>query len=162
MRNAIVRNPTPLARPDSIETAWWLVDADGQVLGRLAARIATILMGKHKTLYTPHVNTGDAVVVTNAAKVRTTGGKSAKKVYTHYSGYPSGLKRRTLGAMMDKNPVNVIKLAVRRMLPKNRLGKKMFSRLWVYKDAEHPHQAQQPVPWDKHWVKKRMGKQPAE
>jgi len=143
-------------KKEDVQPEWWLVDADGEILGRLASRIAMILMGKHKPKYTPHVDTGDAVVVVNAEKVSFSGTKRQKKGYVLYSGYIGGLKEITLDEMMKKNPVNVIKLAVRRMLPKNKLGKKMLKKLWVYTGIEHPHGAQQPKSWDNLWIKKRM------
>ncbi|NQU75010.1 MAG: 50S ribosomal protein L13 [Planctomycetes bacterium] len=133
-----------MAKPGEICPKWYVVDASDRVLGRLAARIATILMGKHKPTYTPHVDTGDFVVVLNAEKIRVTGKKLTDKEYDWYTRYPGGRKVRTLGKMMEKHPGRVIELAVRRMLPKNRLGRKMFSKLKVYAGAEHPHQAQQP------------------
>ncbi|MBN1809075.1 MAG: 50S ribosomal protein L13 [Planctomycetes bacterium] len=156
MGNPVVRNATPLARPETVKHDWWLVDADGQTLGRLAARIAMMLMGKHKPVYTPHVDTGDAVVVVNVEKIKLSGNKSDQKEYRHYSGYPSGLKGLSMSDMMRKNPVNVLKLAVKRMLPKNKLGRKMFKKLWVYVGADHPHTAQRPQPWDGLWIKSRM------
>lgn len=148
MADPILRDKTRLERPETVEPAWWLVDAEGEILGRLAARIATILMGKHKPNYTPHVDTGDFVVVVNAAKVRVSGRKMQQKTYRKYSGYVGGLKERSLAQMLELNPGNVVKLAVRRMLPKNRLGARMLDKLKVYAGPEHPHQAQKPQPWD--------------
>ena len=156
MSSPVVRNATPLAKKEEVRRDWWLVDADGQVLGRLAARIAMILMGKHKPTYTPHVDTGDAVVVVNAEKVRLSGDKRARKTYRHYSGYPSGLKELTMEEMLKKNAANVVKLSVRRMMPKNKLGRNMFKKLWAYVGPEHPHAAQQPRPWDDLWIKSRL------
>ena len=158
MAQAVLRNRTRLERPRSVEPSWWLVDAEGEILGRLAARVATILMGKHKPSYTPHVDTGDYVVVVNAARVRVTGRKLQTKVYRKYSGYIGGLKERTLAEMLQKNPANVITLAVRRMLPKNRLGRRMLRKLKVYAGPEHPHQAQKPRPWRELAVSRRLAR----
>jgi large subunit ribosomal protein L13 len=133
-----------MAKPGEIQAKWLVVDATGQVLGRMATRLAMILMGKHRATYTPHVDTGDFVVVINAEKVRVTGGKESKKVYDWYTRYPGGRKVATFDDMIVKHPDRVIELAVRRMLPKSRLGVKMLSKLKVYAGAEHPHQAQQP------------------
>ena len=137
---------TRSAKKSEIEPRWYVVDADGRVLGRLAARIATILQGKHKPIWTPHVDTGDFVIITNAAKVKVTGKKLEQKEYRHWSGYPGGLYYRKLGDVLKRHPERVIELAVRRMLPKTKLGRAMFKKLKVYAGAEHPHQAQQPVP----------------
>jgi large subunit ribosomal protein L13 len=138
---------TYMAKPGEVEAAWHVVDATDQVLGRLAAVVAPILQGKTKPAYTPHVDCGDFVVVINAAKVKTNGtNKPAQKIYKNYSGYPSGQKETTLAAMLDKKPEMVIAEAVRRMLPKTRLGAAMLTKLKVYAGPEHPHQAQQPQP----------------
>jgi len=135
-----------MAKPHEVESGWRLVDAEGKVLGRMASRIAMILQGKHKPTYTPHVLTGDFVVVTNAAKVRITGNKLSRRIVRWHSGYIGGLKEVPLGKYMEKHPDRVVKLAVRRMLPKTKLGRKMLSRLKVYSGPEHPHAAQNPVP----------------
>ena len=137
---------TYVAKKETVEQAWYLVDAQGQILGRLAARLARILQGKHKPIYTPHVDTGDFVVVVNAEKIRVTGNKLTQKMYKRYSGYPGGLKERPLGVMLDRQPERVLEQAVRRMLPKTKLGEKMFRKLKVYAGPDHPHQAQQPEP----------------
>ncbi len=137
---------TYFAKPTDVTREWWVVDAEGQTLGRLASRIATILRGKHKPYYTPHVDCGDYVIVVNAEKVRVTGRKLDQKIYYRHSGYPGGLYQRTLREQLQKHPERVIELAVKRMLPKNRLGRKMFKKLKVYAGPEHPHQAQQPKP----------------
>ena len=137
---------TFMAKKEEVQPNWFVVDARDQILGRLATRIATILMGKHKPTYTPHVDTGDFVVVTNAALVRVTGRKADQKEYQRYSGYPGGQKRLTFAELMRKSPETVIRLAVRRMLPKNRLGVQMLRKLKVYRGEEHRHQAQQPAP----------------
>ena len=127
-----------------LKRQWFLVDADGQVLGRLATAIAKVLMGKHKPQYTPHNDSGDFIVVINAEKIRTTGKKSKQKEYLRYTGYPGGLKKRTLKEMLERSPDKVIRLAVKRMLPKNRLGRRMLSKLKIYAGGEHPHTAQRP------------------
>lgn len=135
---------TFMVKKDQVARKWYVVDADGRVLGRIAARIATVLQGKLKPEYTPHAETGDFVVVVNARKVRVTGNKLKDKKYFHWSGYPGGLKAVPLEEMLRRHPERVIKEAVRRMLPKTNLGRKMFSRLKVYAGAEHPHAAQRP------------------
>lgn len=137
---------TFMAKKEEVQPNWFVVDAKDQILGRLATRIATILMGKHKPTYTPHVDTGDFVVVTNAAFVRVTGRKVDQKEYQRYSGYPGGQRRITFRELMAKSPETIIRLAVRRMLPKNRLGAQMLRKLKVYRGGEHRHQAQQPAP----------------
>ncbi|MDQ7030211.1 MAG: 50S ribosomal protein L13 [Ardenticatenia bacterium] len=137
---------TYFAKPTDVEREWWVVDAEGQTLGRLASRVAAILRGKHKSYYTPHVDCGDYVIVVNAEKIRVTGRKLDQKIYYRHSGYPGGLYQRTLREQLQKHPERVIELAVKRMLPKNRLGRKMFKKLKVYAGPEHPHQAQQPKP----------------
>ena len=133
-----------MAKPGEIQPSWHLIDATDLVLGRMAVKIATILMGKHRPTYTRHVDTGDFIVVVNAEKVRVTGDKLAAKEYDRYSRYPGGRKVVSLETMLDKHPERVIELAVRRMLPKSRLGRKMLSKLKVYAGGVHPHQAQQP------------------
>ncbi|BAI79757.1 50S ribosomal protein L13 [Deferribacter desulfuricans SSM1] len=134
---------TTWAKPD-IEKKWYLVDAEGKTLGRLASKIAKILMGKNKPIYTPFIDTGDFVVVINADKIHVTGDKLKSKIYYRHSGYLGGLKQRTLEEMLDKKPEEVLRLAVKRMLPKNRLGRKMLKKLKIYASNEHPHAAQQP------------------
>ena len=137
---------TMSAKPADIQRCWYLVDADGRVLGRLASRVATLLRGKHKPIYTPHVDTGDHVIVINAAKVRLTGNKRQEKFYAWHSGYPGGFKTIIAAKLLAQKPERVIELAVRGMLPKNKLGRAMFKKLKVYAGADHPHQAQQPTP----------------
>ncbi|MCH8006140.1 MAG: 50S ribosomal protein L13 [Planctomycetes bacterium] len=139
---------TYFARASDITPLWRIVDADGQVLGRLAARIAVPLMGKHRPEYTPHVACGDYVIVTNAAKVVLTGRKAQQKMKLHYSGYPGGLKKESYASLLKRRPNVVLENAVRRMLPKNRLGRTMFRKLKVYEGPDHPHQAQRPIPLD--------------
>jgi large subunit ribosomal protein L13 len=135
------------AKPGQVEQRWYVVDATDRVLGRLAVRIATILMGKHKPTYTPHVDTGDFVVVVNAGKVRVTGARKKQQVvYQRYSRYPSGLKTITMQTMLERHPERVLHAAVRRMLPKNALATHMLKKLKLYAGDQHPHQAQQPEP----------------
>ena len=137
---------TYMARPQDVEPKWWLVDATDKIVGRLATDIAVILMGKHQPTYTPHVDTGDFVIVTNVDKVVFTGRKWELKKYTWYTGYP-GLKSETAEKRMARKPERILYDAVRRMLPKNKLGVKMLSKLKLYTSAQqHPHQAQQPKP----------------
>jgi large subunit ribosomal protein L13 len=126
---------------------WYVIDAEGEIVGRLATRIATVLRGKHKPEFTAHVDTGDFVIVLNADKVRFTGDKLDAKEYQRYSGYPGGQKRRTAREMLDKQPHKVIESAVKGMLPKTKLGRAMFKKLFVYADASHPHAAQKPEPF---------------
>jgi len=126
---------------------WFVVDAEGEIVGRLATRIASVLRGKHKPDYTPHVDNGDYVIVLNAGKIRFTGNKTDDKEYQTYSGYPGGQKRRTAQEMLDKRPNMVIELAVRGMLPKTKLGRSMIKKLFIYEGATHPHAAQQPEPF---------------
>jgi len=138
---------TYMAKTGELQRAWHLVDASDKVLGRLATRIATILMGKHRPEYTPHVDCGDFVIVVNAERIRVTGAnKPTQRVYERYSRYPGGKKSVSLEQMLAKHPDRVIREAVRRMLPKNKLGHHMLSKLKVYAGSDHPHQAQQPVP----------------
>lgn len=139
---------TFVLKPADFKPEWLLVDAEDLVVGRLAAKIAPMLIGKHRPQYTPHVACGDFIVVVNAGKVRFTGTKWQNKTYDKYTGYPSGRKVMTAEEMRDKSPETIIKLAVRRMLPKNKLGNKMLSQLKVYAGTEHPHQAQNPKKLD--------------
>jgi large subunit ribosomal protein L13 len=125
-----------------IEREWWVIDAKDKTLGRIATQIAKLLMGKHKPIYAPHIDTGDYVVVINAAKVKVTGEKAEQKIYYRHSGYPGGLKSQRFEELFGKDPVRVIELAVKGMLPHNRLGRAMFKKLKVYTGSEHPHQAQ--------------------
>ncbi len=134
------------AKPHEVERTWFVVDAEGKTLGRLATEIAKILRGKHKPSYTPHVDTGDYVVVVNADKVRVTGKRLDQKIYYRHSGYMGGLKAVSLRRMLETHPERVIESAVKGMLPKNRLGRVMYKKLKVYASPEHPHQAQQPQP----------------
>ncbi len=134
---------TFMAKPAEVDPQWWLVDAKDKVVGRLASDIAVILMGKHRPTYTPHVDTGDYIVVVNAEKVVFTGNKWENKRYTWYTGYPR-LRSETAAKRLEKKPEMILREAVRRMLPKNKLGTKMLDKLKVYVGEEHPHQAQQP------------------
>ena len=136
---------TYMAKKDDVKTRkWYLVDAEGKVLGRLATRVATILQGKHRPAYTPHVDTGDGVIVINAEKVKVTGNKMQAKLYKRYSGYPSGLKEEPFEIVIKKQPALIIRHAVKGMLPHSKLGRSMFKKLKVYKGATHKHTAQQP------------------
>ena len=137
-----MRRQTYMAKAGEVEQNWHLVDARDQVLGRMATEIAQVLMGKHRPEYTPHVDTGDYVVVTNARDVKLTG---RKDVRTRYTGYPGGLKVETFGSLRERRPEALVEDAVRRMLPKNRLGRVMLKKLKVYAGEDHPHHAQQPV-----------------
>ncbi len=132
------------AKPAEVDTAWYVADANHQVVGRLASRIATILRGKHKPTYTPHIDTGDFVVVINAGKVRFTGKKESDKEYFSHSGYPGGVRLRTPREMRERSPEFIIRNAVKGMLPKGPLGRQMLRKLKVYESTEHPHEAQQP------------------
>jgi large subunit ribosomal protein L13 len=135
---------TYVATPQDRERNWVLVDAEGKTLGRLATQIADMLRGKRKPEYTPHIDTGDFVVVVNAAEIHVTGDKRAAKLYHRHSGYPGGLRTRTLEQMLERRPEEVIRLAVKGMLPRNRLARQQLTKLKVYAGPDHPHQAQQP------------------
>jgi large subunit ribosomal protein L13 len=132
------------ATPQDRERVWYVVDADGKTLGRLATQIADVLRGKRKPTYTPHVDVGDFVIVVNAEKVAVTGDKREKKLYWRHSGYPGGIRSRTLGDLLEKRPEEVIRKAVKGMLPRNRLARQQLRKLKVYAGPEHPHQAQKP------------------
>jgi len=136
---------TTLPTSDQIKRDWYVVDATDKPAGRLAASIANVLRGKTKAIYTPHLDTGDFVVVVNAEKVRLTGGKEDKKIYKDYSGYPSGLTERPAHMIRSQDPTRILTQAVRGMLPKNRLGRRLIRKLKVYSGPNHPHEAQQPV-----------------
>lgn len=137
---------TRSVKKEEVNRQWFVVDADGEVLGRLCTRIATVLRGKHHPEYTPHVDTGDYVIVVNAAKVRLTGNKENVKIYQNYSGYPGGLKELTASQVRERRPERLIEIAVKGMLPKNKLGNAMVKKLFVYAGPEHLHTAQQPKP----------------
>ena len=133
----------------SVERQWYVIDAEGQVLGRVATEAARLLQGTHKAVYTPHIDTGDHVVIVNAAKVRLTGRKEEQKIYRYHSGYEGGLREERAKDVRQKNPVRIVEEAVRGMLPKTKLGEAMWRKLKVYADASHPHQAQRPRPVNK-------------
>jgi large subunit ribosomal protein L13 len=139
---------TFVANSETRERTWYVVDAQGLTLGRLATQIAETLRGKRKPEYTPHVDTGDFVVVINAEKIHVTGNKLADKRYYRHSGYPGGIRSRTLGEMLERRPEEVIRIAVKGMLPRNRLARKQITKLKVYAGPEHPHAAQQPTPME--------------
>jgi large subunit ribosomal protein L13 len=139
---------TYVATPADRQRDWLIVDAEGKTLGRLATQIAEALRGKRKPTYTPHVDTGDFVVVINAEKIVVTGSKRTQKLYYRHSGYPGGIKSRSLEEMLDRRPEEVIRIAVKGMLPKNRLARRQITKLKVYAGPEHPHQAQQPTPME--------------
>jgi large subunit ribosomal protein L13 len=137
-------NKTFSARPEDVAHQWYIIDAADMVLGRLATTVAAILTGKNKPTYTPHVDTGDYVIVINAEKVHLTGQKEEKKTYNWHTGFPGGFRTRTFKEMLAKHPEQVIEKAVKGMLPKNKLGRQMYKKLKVYVGSEHPHEAQQP------------------
>lgn len=132
------------AKPQEVERKWYVVDAEGQTLGRLASQVATILRGKHKPTYTPHVDTGDHVIIINAEKIHLTGNKLANKRYYRHSGYVGGIKSTTAGELLNRHPERVIRAAVWGMIPHNKLGRQMIKKLKVYAGPDHPHQAQMP------------------
>jgi large subunit ribosomal protein L13 len=139
---------TYVAKPTDRQRDWLVVDAEGQTLGRLATQLADALRGKRKPEYTPHVDTGDFVVVVNAEKIRVTGKKMEQKRYWRHSGYPGGIKSRSLAEMLDRRPEEVIRKAVKGMLPRNRLARKQLTKLKVYAGPDHPHAAQKPQPME--------------
>jgi large subunit ribosomal protein L13 len=139
---------TYVATPADRQRDWYVVDAEGKTLGRLATQIADALRGKRKPEYTPHCDTGDFVVVVNAAKIAVSGDKRNSKIYYRHSGYPGGIRSRTLGEMLDRTPEEVIRKAVRGMLPRNRLARQQLTKLKVYAGPQHPHAAQQPKPME--------------
>jgi len=136
---------THVTKKQEVKRQWYLVDAKNEILGRMAAKIAVLLKGKHKTIYSPNLDTGDGVIVINAAKIKVTGKKLQQKVYRRFSGYPGGLREVLLDDMLKKRPTMVIRLAVRRMLPGGPLGRDLLKKLKVYADDKHPHKAQNPV-----------------
>ena len=139
-------NKTSIPQLDSIERQWYLVDAENQTLGRLATEVASVLRGKNKASYTPHLDTGDFVVVVNADKVRVSGSKPQQKLYRRHSGRPGGMKVETFAHLQERLPERIVEKAIKGMLPHNALGRQMFRKLKVYKGADHPHAAQQPQP----------------
>lgn len=130
--------------PEVIDRRWWVVDAKGMTLGRVASKVAPLLRGTNKTYFTPHLDTGDYVIIVNADKIHVTGKRMDQKIYYRHSGFPGGLKSMTLREMMDKFPTRALRLSIKGMLPKGPLGRRMFKKLKIYAGAEHPHQAQQP------------------
>ena len=135
---------TFMLRNEDVSTKWYLIDAEGETLGKVAVKAAHILRGKHKVTFTPHVNCGDAVIIVNAGKVNLTGNKLNKKVYYNHSGFPGGLRERTAKVMKEQYPVEMVERAVKGMLPKNRLGRQMYKKLFVYEGMNHNHEAQKP------------------
>ena len=138
---------TFMANPATVERKWYVIDAEDKTLGKIASEVASILRGKKKPIYTPHVDTGDYVIVINAEKVRVTGKKEEQKIYKSHSGYPGGLKETTLRELRAKKPEEIIRHAVKGMMPKGKLGRQMFKKLKVYAGPEHPHTAQNPEEW---------------
>lgn len=136
------------AKPSEVKSNWWIIDAEGVVLGRLATEISKILRGKNKPIYTPHIDTGDHVVVVNCEKVKMTGRKKQQKIYYHHTGHPGGIKERTAEFILNTHPDRIISKAVERMMPEGPLGEHQFAKLRVYSGAEHPHEAQQPKVYD--------------
>jgi len=134
-----------MQKKENIERKWYVIDAEGETLGRLATKVATVLRGKHKVTYTPHVDTGDYVIVINASKVKLTGKKLSDKMYYNHSGFPGGLRERTAKEMIEKYPEEMVERAIKGMLPHNRLGRKMGKKLFVYAGSEHEHAAQKPI-----------------
>ena len=134
-----------MAKKEDIKRNWYLVDAKDKILGRLASKVAVILRGKHKPIFTPYLDTGDGVIIINASKIKVTGRKLKQKLYRFYSGYPGGLKEIPLETMLDKKPVTVVRLAVKRMLPGGPLGRDILKKLKVYADDKHPHKGQKPI-----------------
>ena len=137
-------NRTQATKASEVVRRWRVVDADGQTLGRLSTRVATLLRGKHKATFTPHLDTGDPVVIVNAGKIRVTGRKLTDKVYARHSNYPGGFRSEPLGELLERRPTEVVRRSVRGMLPRNRLGEQMMRKLFVYAGADHPHKAQRP------------------
>ena len=136
-----------IAKPAEVERKWYVIDAEDKTLGKIASEVASILRGKKKPIYTPHVDTGDYVIVINAEKVRVTGKKEEQKIYKSHSGYPGGMKETTLRELRAKKPEEIIRHAVKGMMPKGKLGRQMFKKLKVYAGPEHPHTAQNPEEW---------------
>lgn len=139
---------TFMANPQNVQRTWYVVDAEGKTLGRLASQVAAILRGKNKPTFTPHVDCGDFVIVINADKIHLTGKKLSKKIYRHHTGYPGGLKEVAAKDLLERRPTRAVELAVKGMLPHNRLGAAMYRKLKVYAGPEHPHAAQQPIKLD--------------
>ena len=138
-----------IAKPQEVQHNWYVIDAEGKNLGRVATEAARILRGKHKPTFTPHVDCGDFVIIVNASKVNLTGKKLDDKIYYNHSGYTGGLRERTAREMLENYPVEMLERAVKGMLPNGRLGRQMYKKLFVYAESEHPHMAQKPVMWNK-------------
>ncbi len=136
------------ATPSDVKPNWWVIDAEGVILGRLAAEVSKLLRGKNKPIYTPHIDTGDHVVIINGEKVKMTGRKKQNKVYHHHTGHPGGIKEKTAAFILGTHPDRIILKAVERMMPEGPLGEQQFAKLRVYAGTEHPHAAQQPKPYD--------------
>ena len=136
-----------MQKKEDVVRTWYVIDAEGKNLGRIATEAATLLRGKHKPTFTPHIDCGDFVIIVNASKVNLTGNKLDDKIYYNHSGYTGGLRERTAREMKEKYPVEMIERAVKGMLPKGRLGRQMYKKLFVYAESEHPHMAQKPVEW---------------
>jgi len=141
-------NGSFIAKPQEVEHKWYLIDAEGKTLGRLASEAASILRGKRKPIFTPHIDTGDYVIVINAEKVEVTGKKRKEKIYKRHTGYPGGLKELSFEKLQARNPEEIIRHAIKGMMPDGRLGRAMYKKLKVYAGAEHPHAAQKPEVWD--------------
>lgn len=139
---------TYMAKPSTVEKKWYVIDAEGQTLGRLSSEVASILRGKHKPTYTPHIDTGDNVIIINAEKIVLTGKKLTDKIYHRHTMHPGGLKERTAGLMVEKYPEELLELSIKGMLPKNTLGRAQGMKLHVYRGAEHPHAAQKPEKYE--------------
>lgn len=133
------------AKPREVEAKWYIIDAEGQTLGRLASLVANILRGKHKPEYTPHIDTGDFVIVINAEKIKVSGKKETQKIYHHHTGFPGGLRAISFKDLMIKSPTKALEKSIRGMMPHNTLGNEQFSKLKIYAGSEHPHEAQQPI-----------------
>lgn len=146
-------NKTYTPKPDTISRGWWVIDLEGKTLGRAAAAIAHVLLGKHKPDYSPHMDTGDFVVAVNCEKLRVTGNKMKEKMYYRHSGYPGSLKEESLEQLLKRRPERVIELAVKNMLPKNHMGRKLQLKLKIYKGPDHPHAAQRPKPFPDKLIK---------
>ena len=139
---------TFMASPATIDRKWYVVDAEGKTLGRLASEVAKVLRGKNKAIFTPHIDTGDYVIIINAEKVEVTGKKRKDKIYRHYTGFPGGVREVSFERLLEKKPEEIVRHAVKGMMPNGRLGRQMYKKLKVFKGPDHPHQAQKPVKWD--------------
>ena len=147
-------NKTYMPKAKELDRKWYVIDLKGKTLGRAAAAIAHVLIGKHKPDYVPHMDTGDFVIAVNCDKVRVTGKKSSEKMYYRHSGYPGGIKEESFNSLLKRRPERIIELAVKNMLPKNRLGRQICKKLKAYKGPDHPHQAQMPMPFPENFIKR--------